>query len=184
VALWWSYNALLEHDLYKALNDTELLCLLLLPNLLGGFPIIYLHNFFVRAESDLLPPFLDLLKYTLTYNPDIHTKLSNALIQDLKTSEDCFTALLIDPYSLPLNVPQTPQAILRTEVARLIKSKTKNEALKDLFLAQDDDFTKNLISRLYQAKTWNARLFSAIYDTTPDGIIRELTKKFESGRSV
>ncbi|DAZ90591.1 RNA-dependent RNA polymerase [Belostoma flumineum mononega-like virus] len=184
VGLWWMCHYLLTHPEYSKLDDMQLCALTLTPNLVGGFPIIFLHNFFTRAESDLLPPFLDLLFYTKTSNNELHQSLLNMLCHVVKDPYECFTAFLIDPYCLPLSLPKTPQTILRSEVSRIIKKKTRNESIRDLFEAQADPINEHIIESLYRSKIWNAKLYCALYDSSPDGIIRELTRKFETGRSV
>lgn len=61
VVLIWVSFYILNHPVYKNIKDTELCELLLIRNAVGGFPIIYLHNMFVRAELDLLSPFIGLV---------------------------------------------------------------------------------------------------------------------------
>ena len=64
VALFWLFRQLTLHPQYAVLSDSSLVAHSLIPSCIGGLPIIYLHNFAVRTESDHLTVFLDLVKYT------------------------------------------------------------------------------------------------------------------------
>nr|QYW06809.1 MAG: RNA-dependent RNA polymerase [Hebei mivirus 3] len=184
VALFWSYELLITHSEYKDLSDVQLTALLQVPNLIGGFPVIYLHNFFVRAESDLLPPFLHLVRFLDTYYPEVAREIKNVFKQKLVPPEKCLAELLVDPYSLPVGRPSPASALLRSEAAKLIKSRTRNKYIKQLFRMADRRFEQELVSILLTANVYNARLMSCLYACTPEGIIRELVRKFETGRSI
>lgn len=57
-ACFWASWYLVNDKLYKELSEDALVSCLLTPSVVGGFPIIYLHNMWVRAESDLLSRYL------------------------------------------------------------------------------------------------------------------------------
>lgn len=65
VGLLWMYYYLLSTPEYNRLTDPQLITCALILSTLGGFPIIYLHNMYVRAESDLLSPCLQLYQFAI-----------------------------------------------------------------------------------------------------------------------
>lgn len=101
VALRCACHYLLSNPGYCKLSDPQLHGLLLVPSILGGFPIIHLHNFHVLAESDLLSPFLCLLDFCRSKFPSVAAAMEQSCkIGCMETSN--FMMLLKDPYSLPL----------------------------------------------------------------------------------
>lgn len=184
VALFWSYFHLTKHPRYQKLSDAELVAALMVPSMLGGFPIIYLHNMWVRAESDLLSPFFDLCRTTLGIDPEVSEILLNFLKLDLIDPQDAFTGLLIDPYSLPIRKPTAASTTLRNLIMPAIRSKIKNEQIRLLVDAAESDEMKAIVQTLYTSNVYSAKLLSAIFASSPQGLIQELTRKFESGRSV
>ncbi|AJG39044.1 polymerase [Changping Tick Virus 2] len=183
-ALFWSYDALTLHAKYGELCDEELVALLCAPNLVGGFPIIFLHNFFVRAESDLLSPFIDLLQYTKKHYPRIFDLLCGFITQKVMRPEKVLSGLLIDPYSLPLAKPTQAGTVLRQAVTELVERTTKNEDLKELFRAVKGGFERAFLDVLLTSNVYNVKLMGVLFSCTPEGIIRALIRKFETGRSI
>lgn len=184
VALFWMYLQLTTCKLYKNLDFYKLLALSLVPNIMSGFPIVYLHNFFVRAESDLLPPFIDLFKYTKEINHHVFPYIENfftVLIDDPRKS---FLGFLSDPYSLPINKPQLPGSYLRQEVLSLIKSKTKNEKIQQLLDITESGYDEQLLDSLFSSNVFDGKLLGGVYDCSPTSIINSLIRKFDSGRSI
>lgn len=182
-ALVWSYWQIMISGQYKRLSDKQVMSLLLIPNMLGGFPIIYLHNMRVRAESDLLSPFLDMLHYTSVRAPDIHKCLSNFLICQVSRKIN-MTRLYRDPYCLNIYTPTLPVALLRSFILPVLTKKVRNKDIKDLIKATKSYENKIIINCLSSAQPQNAKILSSIYAATPEGILGELLRKFESGRSI
>ena len=112
---------------------------------MGGFPIIYLHNYFTRAESDLLTSFIDLYGFCLIHFPEIGDILNNWFWQVPVDPLTCISGLCIDPYSLPLKKPPT---YLRNQVSIMIKRRTKNEMIKDLMDLEQEGVTELILDCL------------------------------------
>nr|QXV86439.1 RNA-dependent RNA polymerase [Chuviridae sp.] len=184
VALFWGYHYLLKHPSYSELSDHELTACMLIPNILGGFPVIYLHNFFIRAESDLLTSYIQLVQYTRVHHQELYISLFNSFCQRWDDPLRCITGLCIDPYSLPIVKPPMASSILRKSVIKLVEKHTKNKTIKELFKARNTGFMKTFTKILSSSNIYNAKIMSALYAVTPDGIITELIRKFESGRSI
>nr|WAS28062.1 MAG: polymerase [Lesnoe mivirus] len=184
VGVFWSCDLLVRHAVYATLSDVEITGLLQVPNLLGGFPVIYLHNFFTRAESDLLPPFIDLWQKMNQWGPAVHEVLGKFLVQKLSNPEQSLAGLFTDCYSLPIDRPTPASTVLRKQVTALVQRQTKNKYLKQLFRLSKAGFEKEFLSTLSTANVYNVKLLAALFECTPDGIIRELVRKFESGRSI
>jgi len=184
VALFWSTYYILESPQYHQLTRNQIIALLHIPNMLSGFPIIYLHNFLTRAQSDLLVPFIDVLKFCREAFPDIAIYMEKALNQPTSPGNEALSALMSDPYALPIRKPFAASVILRTEVSRLIGKRTKNEQLKELFELKSEGFHETFLKCIKSANVYNAKIISSLYGCTPDGVISTLIRKFESGRSV
>nr|WAS28124.1 MAG: polymerase [Chuviridae sp.] len=184
VACFWAAEYLTHHDDYAKLSDHELTAVLQTPNIMGGFPVIYLHNFFVRAESDLLPPFLHLTQLMLRSHPAIGQVMFKFWCQRMADPRRSFVGLLIDPYSLPLSKPTSAITLLRKEASKMVEKRTKNAQLSQLFKVANSKFGKHVCDVLWEANVFNVKLLSALYSCTPDMIVQELMRKFETGRSI
>lgn len=183
VALVWGYYYLTLSNHFDKLSNDELMCLLLIPNMLGGFPIIYLHNMRVRAESDLLSPFMDMLLYARKSHPNYYRIMRRFLYVEIP-SKRSFTKLYRDPYSLWIKTPVLPTSILRSFITPMLKRVTKNEDIQELIKATTSSFSKEIIKSMESAVPQDAKILATVYSATPDGILGELLRKFESGRSI
>ncbi|DBA09009.1 TPA_asm: RNA-dependent RNA polymerase [Chalcocoris rutilans mononega-like virus 2] len=184
IGLFWSSWHLIHAPRYSSLSTTSLAALLLVPSLLGGFPIIYLHNIWVRAESDLFSPFLGLMKYCEKMYPHVACFLKRFLNVNLIPAQKGFTGLLTDPYSLPIQKPSSASTILRKMILPALRRCVKNKQVIELFEAGTGVQDKDLIACLSSSNVYNARVLSAIYSASPSGLLTELLRKFESGRSI
>lgn len=182
-ALVWSYWQIIISGQFKLLTDVQIMSLLLIPNMLGGFPVIYLHNMRVRAESDLLSPFLDLLSYSFECNKPVYECLSRFLVCQINRKIN-MTKLYRDPYSLNIYTPILPVALLRSYILPVLTRRVRNKDIKDLIKATKSKENKIIISCLSSANPQNAKILSTIYAATPEGVLGELLRKFESGRSI
>ncbi|APG78716.1 RNA-dependent RNA polymerase [Hubei chuvirus-like virus 1] len=183
VAVLWSLHYLMSNKTYSNLSDIEYMTLMLTPSIVGGFPIIFLHNMFVRAESDLLSPFIGMLIFSKTLNYDLYNTMYNFLTFR-STKPSSYIALYKDPYSLPLNRPTLPTTLLRKQIIPSLRKLTKNEALRELFELIDDEITTDILNCLNSCNVLNVKILSNIYAATPQGILEELLRKFETSRSV
>lgn len=189
VACFWMYLHLCNHGKYKTCTDDQMLGLSLVPSLLGGFPIIYIHNMFVRAESDLLSPFLHLLMYADLTRP----RLARAMKSFLKVTPKPLmqegrwvgvASLCEDPYSLPIVKPDLPSSRLRSLVRPIVEDYNENKDIKQLVRAAQPKQMDAFFNVLASATTWNGRVFSALYSCTPGGLLNKFLRKFESARSI
>nr|WPR16563.1 MAG: RNA-dependent RNA polymerase [Hemiptera chuvirus 2] len=184
VALFWTYFHLCKHPQYKKRSNAELIALSLVPSMLGGFPIIYLHNMWVRAESDLLSPFLSLCHYVKKVDMDVYEHLIKFLTVRVIPVEKAFVGLLVDPYSLPIQKPVTATTVLRKMIVPALRRKIKNELVLELLDSAESEEMELIIQSLMSANVYSAKLLAALYAASPQGLINELTRKFESARSV
>nr|AJG39080.1 polymerase [Shuangao Fly Virus 1] len=183
VALFWSLFYLTRHHTYKDCLDLEYETFLLVPSMCGGFPIIYLHNMYVRAESDLLSPFLYIIDHCSTYRPELAKLLKKFCIISIDPPTD-YIQLYKDPYSLPSPRPRLPSAVLRQAVLPSLKRIIKNENVLELLEAQESTAQTMCEKALNSSNHLVIKLLSRIYSATPSAIIEELTRKFESSRSI
>ena len=186
-AIWWpsiGHYHLSQNPRYSKLSDAETIGLLLVPGLIGGFPIIYLHNMFVRAESDLLSPYIGLTHFSQRYYPDIAGHMAAFGCVTLIPIARGFLGLLIDPYSLPLFKPTAPCTVLRRSIEKPLRRIVRNEQIRKLFKMKDRGVSTYIIEKLREANVYNARVFAAVFAASPEGLISELLRKFETGRSV
>lgn len=184
VALTWSYYHLLHHEEYAKLSHDNLVGVLLVPSLLGGFPIIYLHNMMVRAESDLLSPFIGLYLYCYDNFHHIKEVFDKFWSATMIEPDIAFKGLLQDSYSLPIKKPSMASSVLRSLIAPALKDLIKNQDIKILFKLKEENLNEAIEECLMNSNVYNARIFAAIYAASPEGLLQSLVRKFESGRSI
>jgi Paramyxovirus RNA dependent RNA polymerase. len=128
VACFWSTWYLLNDKSYKNLGNDALVLVacLLIPSLVGGFPIIFLHNMWVRAESDLLSPFLQLTEFAIRAYPGVGTHMQQFCTSVIASPENR-DLLMRDPYAIPTTRPRLPAATLRGYVIPSLRRIMKNE---------------------------------------------------------
>lgn len=88
---------------------------MLIPSVVGGLPIIYLHNMYIRAESDLLNPFIDLVKFLETHDFILHQILVK-LCRHVDEHDPNIMGLLMDPYSINSGRPTLLESLLRSTI--------------------------------------------------------------------
>ncbi|DAZ90592.1 RNA-dependent RNA polymerase [Trichopria drosophilae mononega-like virus] len=183
VALFWALRHIKSYPAYDKLTMNEFVALMLTPSVVGGFPLIYLHNMYVRAESDLLSPFIGILAWCKTYRSEIADAMQHfaAFPYDIPES---LIGLFKDPYSIPLSRPQLPSTKLRSAIIPVLKRKARNEDIKKLLNIADSEEQKKLVEVLGTCVPLDVKVAANIYAATPRGIIDEITRKFETGRSV
>lgn len=184
VAVYWSLTYLITHPTYRNMNADELTGLMLIPSLAGGFPIIYLHNMPIRAESDLLSPFLDIYMFCRQYYPSMIQIFENFMHAPIRTRDDDPVMLYKDPYSLPHDRPPLPSAVLRRFIVPILRKYAKREEIRELLDACNSIEMEIIKQLLKSASVFNAKILSALYASTPEGILEELVRKFESARSI
>jgi hypothetical protein len=183
VAIFWMIFDLMNHNIFSELSDLEYVALTLTPSIVGGYPIIYLHNMFVRAESDLLSPFIGLIMFLKKHNRELYMILINFLkFSTIKPKS--LIALYKDPYSLPLNRPTLPTTLLRMQIIPSLQKLTRNESIRELFEYIDMNITEDILRCLESCNIQNVRVFSNVYSATPKGLLDEILRKFETSRSV
>lgn len=183
VGLFWLYYYLVTHPLYKTLSKDEILGLSLVPSMSGGFPIIYHHNMYVRAESDLFPPFLSLYKYVCKKNQTAGQVMAN-FMQYNATPPTTFERIYKDPYALHNHTPALPDSILRDTMHKALVKITKNEEVRRLLDAASSQDSQMGIDAMDSCNILAPRVFSTIYAAMPRGVLSEILAKFESARSV
>uniref|UniRef100_A0AAT9J9Z8 RNA-directed RNA polymerase n=1 Tax=Blattella germanica chuvirus 1 TaxID=3133478 RepID=A0AAT9J9Z8_9VIRU len=183
VALFWALAYIINVPEYSELGNNELLAFSLTPSVVGGLPIIYLHNMYVRAESDLLSPFLGFVGFLKTRRPEVARVMERFLRLDLIRKVN-YQALWKDPYSIRIQRPTLPTTYLRQEIAHRLKRISRNEDLLKLYEIIDSPLTKRILSSMDSVNVINPKVMANIYAATPMGVLNELTKKFESGRST
>ncbi|DAZ90596.1 polymerase [Supella longipalpa mononega-like virus 2] len=183
VALEWCCYYLLDHVVFQDCTNDEIVALLLVPNMLGGFPIIYLHNMHVRAESDLLSPFLGLLLYCKERYYSIYSLMVNFLTAPLEQPED-LVMLFTDPYALPTDRPILPSVKLRSIVKPILRRISRNQALLELINASESEIQQDLNKLIGSARPFNSKIASVLYTATPRGQLNTLIRKFENARSI
>lgn len=207
VALFWTYYYLtsdkpthskyhrpqnprdLEHKIhylsFSDCSDSELVALTLVPSLLGGFPIIYLHNVMVRAESDLLSPFIDMVMFAKEKRYLEYTVVFTEFLKFPNEKHTTWKPVYKDPYCLPVKKPMSPTQFLRQQIIPSLKRITKAEDVKELLAAAaDDDVNDKYIKSMDRSEICHAKVFSVVYSAFPEAVLDEFILKFESSRSV
>uniref|UniRef100_A0AAT9JN67 RNA-directed RNA polymerase n=1 Tax=Nasutitermes takasagoensis chuvirus 1 TaxID=3133479 RepID=A0AAT9JN67_9VIRU len=183
VAIFWTLYYLHNTEEFAEVGINAMCALLLTPSVVGGFPIIYLHNMYVRAESDLLSPFLGLSLFALQNYPEIGKFMMNFWKTET-TKTPNLKQLWCDPYSVRVGKPPLPMGKLRQILTTQITNVAKNrEVLKLIKLAKSKE-NAEILSWLETAVPCQVKVLANLYACTPEGILQELTRKFETGRSI
>ena len=103
---------LLYESEYQELSDDQLTGLILVPNGLGGFPTIYLHNMFVRSESDLVCACVSLYMWMKDSYPEV-AKVMRRFIEFSRDPNPSIILLMDNPYALPVKRPKSPSSLLK-----------------------------------------------------------------------
>lgn len=182
-ACLWACWYLINDKLYKDLSEDALVSCLLTPSDVGGFPIIYLHNMWVRAESDILSPYLHLTMYALRVFPGVGDHMRRFWFSLYASLEDR-DLLTRDPYAILTTRPRLPSATLRGFVVPSLKRIMKNEHFRQLVQASNDPQQDLIMQCLRSANPLDVKIISVLFAATPQGWLEEITHKFENARSI
>nr|WPV62259.1 MAG: RNA-dependent RNA polymerase [Wufeng shrew chuvirus 2] len=183
VSLFWSAYYLKGFNLYSGLTKDQFVAMTLTPSVVGGLPIIYLHNFFVRGESDLLCAFVDLVKHSIKFFPSIGRLMFNFLRIPF-SSKKPFSLLLKDPYSLPIKKPVSISLYLKNIVKKRLIKTVVNRDVRDMLWCYNKASLEVLIDDLRSAQEWQAKPFTALYSNSPYHLIDELLSGFVTAKSI
>nr|WNM95034.1 MAG: RNA-dependent RNA polymerase [Diaporthe gulyae chuvirus 1] len=184
LAVFWSMTYLKRSNIYKECPNDMLVALLLTPSVVGGFPIIYWHNFLVRAESDLLTPFIDLCKMMEISDHVVFNYMSRFLQFNIE-NEPHVDIFFRDSYAIPITgKPQTADSYLKTELTKRIEKVSKNPTIEELFSTDTKDIERQLIDILSTSNIYIPRLISEVFSKSALGMKQEVLTKFESGKSM
>lgn len=156
VAIFWACWYIVHSSYYKTITVDMLTALMQIPNVLGGFPIIYLSNMAIRAESDLLSYFLCLYTYSEKFYSSV-AQYFDMFLYGPSYLPRTTIALLKDPYSLPSTKPPLPSACLRKVVVPALKSLAKNENIIQLISLVESDVGKSFLEVLDTARPHKAK---------------------------
>lgn len=183
VGCFWSAYHLLTHHQYSVLNDSQIITLLMSPSCVGGFPIIFLHNYFIRGESDHLTAFLDLTHYCLTHYPDVGSHMKDQLTFNVMSPLNLET-LYRDPYSLPIRKPPLPGSVFRQMVLPTLEPFIRNEDMLELLSLSKDSFSKYVIEQLGSSSILQPRILSSVYACLPTSLVEEFMRRFENATTI
>lgn len=183
VALYWSMVHISSEVEFSKLTEDELVGLTLVPSALGGFPIIYLHNMYVRAESDLVSAFCGLLLYLRKSRPRLYALLKR--VANFEKSYTTSVALLVeDPYALNRKAHTSPHATLRNRLTQLLSRHVRNPIAKALFDSEVKKLKVEFMKTMESAQLYDPKLMNSVYDCTMSAIQERFLQKFESAKSV
>jgi len=183
VALFWSLIHILGEAPYQNLTHLQLQALLLTPSALGGFPIIYLHNMYVRAESDLVSAFGGIVLFALRYYPPLGMLLEKVGNYKM-ASKSCLNLLVEDPYSLPRAGHTSPNATLRSKLKDILRRKARNPAVKALFNSEVEHFKRCFLAAVDSGDRLDPKLINAVYECTICAVQEKFLQKFTSAKTI
>nr|QWY79453.1 hypothetical protein DerpV7_gp1 [Dermatophagoides pteronyssinus virus 7] len=170
---------------FKNLNEVELTTALLLPSVLGGLPVLMLHNFFVRQESDHLSSAIELYKYLCLNHRDLAGIFTNFIqTEPRELTAQTYKNLLSDPYAVNTTIPVGALTALRLSISEILPRVSNNEQILELYrlktLIDDNEFVNSLLT----GTIWHAKVYSLLYMVLPTGLITNLLRQFESCKSL
>jgi len=183
VALFWSAIHILRIPFYRRMPDSDLLALMMTPSALGGFPVIYLHNMFVRAESDLVSAFCGLALFCRENHAALYQRFRRVL--DYKVAKRLPWALLVaDPYAVPREGYTNPTGTLERVLKEKLRIRAVNPVIKHLFSKEVDKFKEDFINAVTSADIYDAKLVNAIAECTDFAVQERFLQKFVSAKTM
>lgn len=90
----------------------------------------------------------------------------------------------MDPYTLPTRKLLLPTTLFRLMLARTIKPMIKNEDVLELLTNKAKARTDEIIRVIESANVYDAKVMANLYAASPEGVLNETLRKFESTRSI
>ncbi|UVF62173.1 MAG: RNA-dependent RNA polymerase [Bat faecal associated chuvirus 3] len=168
----------------QALSSEELSMMLLWPQCLGGPGPLPLQTYIIRGENDMLSVTLSLMRYILIYGPSCFKDIiSNILCQQITTNPD-YTLLLGNPYSIPLDVPERPMAILKRLMREQLQLVARHPDRRELLSVEGNTDRQEFINVLSSCTPYLAKPVTVLWECSPFYIIDEIISRFTSSSTV
>ncbi|QKN84395.1 RNA dependent RNA polymerase [Rice Mononega-like virus] len=182
--LLWCMIYITRDRIYSKLSDDQMVALCLTPSVVGGLPIIYLDNMLVRAESDMLSPFIMRIQRYESVCPPVAQAMSNFLCLD-EYPEQTIDMLQHDAYAIPLGPkPTLARTYLRKELQKRIARISQNTTINELLDPDLKDLYNVYKDMLNSAKTVNPRILASMYSISVWGTFDSFVKKFDGCSSI
>lgn len=123
----------------------------------------------VRAETDLMTPFLDMYLFAYKYFP-VAAILFEKFLVIRPTTETSLVGLFKDPYTVPIIRPPLPEAYLRNQILPILRRRVGNETVRELIEASDskeecvlvDSLSTAYKSNSYRVKSKYWRIYTRV----------------------
>ncbi|DAZ89736.1 TPA_asm: RNA-dependent RNA polymerase [Nomada lathburiana mononega-like virus] len=154
------------------------------PQCLGGPGSLPLQSFFVRGENDMLSISVSLFRsIILSEENGISMQIINILRQRLKNDSDK-TLLLSDPYSISLDHPERPSAVLKRMMRSYMPKWVKNPDLIILLNLDTERTKKEFLEHICSMRPFFGKIATTLYETSPFYIIDEVLSKFMESSTI
>lgn len=169
---------------FNSLTPDQRLLLLLFPGCLGGIPVLPYLRCLTKGDSDLVTVWISLWKYLVSISPEemqipFHYLLSHTIERGRN-----YSLLASNAYGLPLKTRQDGLSILRTHLQTSLLTMVRNVKLREVLSHAQKHKVWKFLKALYSSEVIPGKAFSVIYETSPAGLLDEISMKFTSSRSI
>jgi len=168
----------------SSLNSSALRFLLVLPPVLGGFPIIGPYEFFYRGGGDPTSKAVAGLKILQDDLPEARQALSILERDEYYNESPLFESLIKDPYGLPILKPQTADTEIAEMTFESLKAQTKNVDLRSLFNWANDEIKDDLLRSIKTMNPFNSVVARDLFDCSIFGTVESVKKMFLTTQTV
>jgi hypothetical protein len=168
---------------WKLSRETEIL-MLVIPSVIGGFPISTWTSFLVRHDPDPLGSALSSLR---GYESIPEVKRYYSALLDPKTyrSDNIDLSKLVqDPFSLPFKNPVSQATTLEKSAREWLGSTTKNKDIRSLYKAGLSKPSKDLMTTLISTRPFFPVVAHDLWKISLGGKLEEVTKAFTMTKTI
>ncbi|QWT43296.1 putative large polymerase protein [Alphahymrhavirus distinguendus] len=159
---------------------------LLLPRILGGFPITNLLQSLLRGFPDEVNLSVSILSIFHGFASDKEKRIIERILQPEFATTVQYEMLYEHPTALNLELPPAPSESRRKMVIEFLKDtpRIKNPAFKEFINLLDHPAEKAIIDYLQYARPFNPRFLGLIAGATIDARARQLAGRLQKTKTI
>nr|WPR17640.1 MAG: RNA-dependent RNA polymerase [Yellow silver pine associated mymonavirus 3] len=161
--------------------------ILLVPSELGGIPVPSWSRFLYKGGSDPLSTSVAGVSLLGRVAPRGHMAarvLRETQDGSFLNPEPRLSALILDPYSVPIKKPSTPADRVASATLLMLKPHVVNRDLKELMNVDSTGYSDILLDHLTSMNPLNPLIAHDLYDCSVAGLVDTVSRMFTSTRSI
>lgn len=182
IALFWASVNMYADPRFRSMDIPRFASHFFIPSVMGGFPVLFLDNFLVRAESDFVAAFCSTYAIMRVRQPELAVYL-RAVFNQSFSAEPSYQLLTADPYSIPWHRPETALQRMGRWTRESLHANVVNQEFREILKSCEEFPEEEFVEALGSGEPLDARSISSLYEKSPYHIIRSFVKKFETSGS-